>query len=46
MMLGICLKGEACVVIASVEEAQRRSYHAHTKALTQKRTGASLSSRA
>ena len=35
MMLGICLKGEARVVFASLEKAQRRSYHALTQALTQ-----------
>ena len=34
MMLGICLKGEARVVFASLEKAQW-IYHAFTKALTQ-----------
>ena len=35
MMLGICLKGEACVVFVSLGEAQRRSYQVLTQALTQ-----------
>ena len=36
MMLGICLKGEAHVVFANLEAAQRRSYHALTQALMQR----------
>lgn len=35
MILGICLKGEARVVLASLNQAQRRSYLALTTALAQ-----------
>ena len=35
MVLGICLKGEARVVLASLNQAQRRSYLAVTTALAQ-----------
>ena len=35
MVLGICLKGEARVVLASLNQAQRRSYLALTTALAQ-----------
>ena len=35
MVLGICLKGEARVVLASLNQAQRRSYLALTTALVQ-----------
>ena len=35
MMLDICLKGDIYAVFASLDEAQRRSYHSLTKALTQ-----------
>ena len=33
MMLGICLRGEARVELASLDEAQRRSNHAVSSAL-------------
>ena len=35
MVLGICLKGKARVVLASLNQAQRRSYLALTTALAQ-----------